>query len=291
MSLKYWSLKDIVEVIEGCIKNKFDFVLACEGKRGCGKSTLLYKIACRLGNRDVIYFNPEKCLVYSRDDTIKLLANQEKTVIFSDEMINVSYKRDFYEQQQKTLIKGLNMYRDSCNVFMMAVPLFKDLDGDMRQLSKMKISVIRRGVAYIYIQPNFHEIIDSQLAPKKKKYKYNVNLKLEPTKKIGILLFKDLRPKQREVYEEIKKRKRGQVYEGQEGMVVDPMDNWYKKLYDQVMTGNLSKESFSAICDMAGKKETSVRTRINMMLKDNREDSLNNHFKIKEVNKKVEKWD
>jgi len=154
----------------------------------------------------VVKFTPESSIVYSRDDTLNLLARKEKWVIFADEMINVTYKRDFYEEQQKQIIKALNMYRDSCNVFMMAVPQFKDLDGDMRQLCKIKLSMIRRSIAFVYIQPNFEDILEYTNQRTKNKHKYkNLNMKLEPIKKIGILTFKDITSRQREVYEEIKK--------------------------------------------------------------------------------------
>lgn len=290
-----WSVRDIVEVIEGCVTNKFDVIICCEGKRGTGKSTLLYKIAMRLKRRGVVKFNPETSVVYSREDTLDLIANKKRYVIFSDEMINVTYKRDFFEHGQKQIIKGLNMYRDSCNVFMMAVPLFKDLDGDMRQLTKIKLSVLRRGIAEIRVQPDFQDILESQSQKNKNKWKYkNKDLKMEPTKKVGLVVYKDITPSQREIYEEIKARKRGQVFNNEDNIQADPMADWYNKLHKQLISGNLTKDGFQAIVDMSGKKETSVRARLGMILRDNRD-----KFKISDylknakpkINEDKDEWD
>ena len=95
------------DVIEGWIGNKFDGIIFIEGKRGLGKSTLAYKIATRL--KTPIAFSPKRDIVYSRDDTLKHLATKKGGVIFSDEMINVAYNRDFYNEEQKVLLKALNM--------------------------------------------------------------------------------------------------------------------------------------------------------------------------------------
>lgn len=278
--LLYWTIRDIVEVIEGCIKNKYDFICFVDGKRGSGKSTLIYKIVDRLGKRGVVKFNPKTSLVYSREETLNLLAMSQKTVIFSDEMINVSYKRDFFEQGQKQLIKGLNMYRDSCNVFIGAVPLFKSLDTDMKELCKMKLSVVRRGVALIYIQPDIIDILESQRERNKKKVKYkNKDLKMEPTKKVGIVKFNDITHVQRRMYEQIKKKKRGQVFNEEVGIVSDPMSDWYNKLYKQLLTGGLTKDSFKAIIRMADKRITTVRSRLGQMLRDENQKTVSELLK------------
>lgn len=281
-----WTINDIVEVIEGCINNKYDFVCFVEGKRGTGKSTLIYKIADRLEKRGILRFIPKHSIVYSRDDTLRLLATKERWVVFSDEMINVTYKRDFYQEQQKQIIKGLNMYRDSCNAFLGAVPLFKNLDGDMRELCKMKLSVIRRGMAFVYVQHNFTDILDSQQKDKKrKKWQLKNELKIEPTKKVGMVLFKDITKKQRKTYESIKKYKRGSVFNEQANLI-DPMENWYNKIYETVVSGKLNTQSFQVIVDMAGKKSSTVQSRLAQMLRDNKQPTLSKFLKKEDKDKK-----
>jgi len=64
-------------------------------------------------------------------------------------MINVTYNRDFYVEDQKLLLKGLNMYRDSCNVFVGCIPRFIDLDVQLQRMCKIRITVVRRGIALI----------------------------------------------------------------------------------------------------------------------------------------------
>lgn len=291
MALLFWSLKDLIEVIEGCVKNDFDVILVAEGKRGTGKSTLLYKIADRLGRRGVVSFSPYTSLVYSREDTMNLLAHKTKHIIFSDEMINVAYKRDFYEKEQKEIIKGLNMYRDSCNVFMCAVPDFRDLDGDMRKLTKIRLSVLRRGIAEVRIQPRFEDFLKANEITRKLRKDERQDIKMEPTKRIGLLAFKDLSPRQRETYRSIKMEKRGQAYGQGEDFHLNPMQDWYKKLYDQVLTKSLADESFCAIARMAGKKPSTVKARIGQMLRDEQKPLLSTLLTKNKPSKSVPEWD
>ena len=98
--LLVWTLKDIKESIEIMTSEivKFDCIIFIEGNRGLGKSTLAYKILS--GLKVNIKFKPKRDLVYSREDTIKHLATKKNGCILSDEMINVAYKRDFYESEE-----------------------------------------------------------------------------------------------------------------------------------------------------------------------------------------------
>ena len=111
--LPIWKVHDIVNIMNQCQENQFDVIFFIEGKRGLGKSTLGWKLSRRAGSK----FVPAEDLCYSRKEVIKQLAHKKRRIIFADEMINVGFKRDFYESDQKVLIKGLNMYRDSFNIF------------------------------------------------------------------------------------------------------------------------------------------------------------------------------
>jgi len=269
-----WTLKDLCEVIDKTINNKFDFIIFIEGKRGAGKSTLGYKASHGITPK----FVPERDLVYKRDDVIKGLANKTKGIIFGDEMINVAYNRDFYEQDQKILLKALNMYRDSCNVFIGCVPRFVDLDKQIQKLCKMRIQVVRRGLAILHKQvPSIYKDDPWDIKTNMKiEAKWNQNGIIKPiysqlTTYAGHLYFGDLSPRQRERYERIKKERRHKVYGNYEDMDKTVDDVFYHNLVKRLKGGKITKEMFQEICLVAGKKYKSVQVRVNQILKDSGE--------------------
>jgi len=152
--------------------NKFDCFIAIEGNRGLGKSTLAFEIAKKVrnlmrtiaeetGGRESPYWNwyqfkPElqarnrtsKFVLYKREDVINFFDKWHHTCI-SDEMINVAFNRDFWSEDQKNLIRLINMNRDHCNLFIACVPQFQVLDNQIKNLCKIRITVVRRGLAMI----------------------------------------------------------------------------------------------------------------------------------------------
>ena len=142
----FWSIKDLVEVIKKRQENKFDACIVASGSRGNGKSTFLFKTLLRLNN-----FKPWKNQVYSRKHVMELLEKHKFGCILDDEAIRTSYKRNFFDEDQKLLIQMLNMYRDNFNVYAAAVPDFYSLDKDLRSLIKIHIHIIERGLGVVHI--------------------------------------------------------------------------------------------------------------------------------------------
>jgi hypothetical protein len=267
--LKVWHIKDVCECIDFMINDKFDCNLILEGNRGLGKSTLAWKICRRLS----IPFKPWEDLVYSREDTLKGLATKLKRIIFADELINVAYNRDLYESQQKDLLKTINMYRDSCNVFIGCVPKFVDLDVQLQKLCKIRLTVIRRGVALVQTQvPSIYKNDPWDVKNNTKiETKWLERGAVKPhygrlTTVRGILIFGDLPPKQRALYEKIKKIKRNRIYN--EYTLDDPENTFYNNLIDRLTKGNLTPQIFNEVCLISNKKYRSVQTRINQILKE-----------------------
>ena len=243
-----------------------------EGNRGLGKSTFIYKVGIRLNNRGVVKFNPTRDIVYTRDDAIKLLANSQFRFIFPDELINVAYNRDFYEQDQKVLLKALNMYRDSCNVFAGAIPKFIDLDKQIQRLCKIRVTIIRRGVALIQTQLRgvYRDDpwdIKNNIKIEEKKFKKNAPYGKITTVK-GVLYFNDLTDSQRETYEDIKKEKRNRVYGDYKQEEMDPLEQFYNRLFESIKTKKISQKEFETSCRLVGKSIKVVRNNINQKLKD-----------------------
>lgn len=278
MPMLRWSLQDLIEVIEGCILDKFDCVIFCEGSRGLGKSTLMYKLGLRLHARGIASFRPRNNMVFSREDTLKLLAKQKANYILSDELINVAYNRDFYEEEQKVLLKALNMYRDSCNVFAGCVPKFNDLDTQIKKLCKIRITIIRRGVALIHTQIkgiyrtdpwDSRENMKIEVGRQKKRRAGSTMKwgKLSTVK--GVLSFSDLTPKQRDLYERLKQKKRGQVYAKYEDTKEeDDAQKGYRYLVSKLKNFNLTKDELVSVCELTNKNYRTVLGNVNKLLRE-----------------------
>jgi len=279
--LLIWTLKDLAESIETRVNNQFDARIVVEGVTGIGKSTLIYKLCHRLKG-GIVPFKPSRDIIYSREDAIKHLTNRQKSIIFNDEMINVTYKRDFFSEGQKTLIRAMNMYRDNFNVFLMAVPSFVDLDRDIRGLCCMRITVVRRGVALIQMPKislytsdiwdvRYNQKIESDWS--KSKTKNPQYSKLSTT--VGILHFGDMTSQQREEYNSIKRSKRAKVFGeyNDSSFSNDPERMFYEGLLETMKDGKLSKDALDIACKVHGREVVSVRKRLNGMLKDKNEDS------------------
>lgn len=289
MSLIKWKVKDVVDIIDGCVKNKFDCIIMIEGNRGLGKSTLGYLLAIKCRKRGLT-FRPEKHMVYGRKETLRLLATKQKTVILSDEMINVGFNRDFYEQDQKLLVKALNLYRDSCNAFIGCIPSFANLDTNLRYLCKMRITVKHRGIALIQVP------LRGTFLPDRWDTASNIKQEIKTPKSLnkfstvrGILHFKDLTSKQRVKYERLKKLNRGKVFdENLDLKEMDPQQQMIEKIYNKVVSGEATQKYLLDSAELVGKKYTGLCVRLNQMLKDNGKPTVSKLLKDEEKEKIID---
>ena len=273
--LLIWNIKDVCEVIEKCVQNKFDFICFIEGNRGLGKSTLAFKICSRVNVP--VPFSPKRDLVYTREETLKHLASKKGGIIFSDELINVAYNRDFFQDEQKTMLKALNMYRDACNVFIGCIPKFIELDKQLQRLCKMRITVVRRGVALIqtqmpsiYSQDNW-DIKGNQKVEAKWTLRGGKNPQYAKLTTVrGILNFSDLSPHQREIYEAIKEEKRGRVFGDYQDVTLlgNPEKVFYQNLLEQVVAGKMTNDLIDTIATINGRDKSKIRRKLNDMLKE-----------------------
>jgi hypothetical protein len=276
MALTKWSVSDIQECIEKMTSKevKYDCVLAISGKRGTGKSTLGYKILA--GLKIEKRFDPRRDIVYSREETIKHFANKINGCIMADEMINVMYKRDFYQEDQKELLKAVDMYRDSRNVLVTILPLFSDLDIKFQKVVKLRIDVVRRGVALLHTQvpsiynPDVWDIKNNMKLESKWALKGTKNPKYgQLTTCRGIIRFGDLSPVQRDLYDKIKFEKRGHVfakYQNNE-LMKSPEELFISNIITELKAGNINPKSFELMCKLNSKTSVNIRHQINKKLK------------------------
>lgn len=275
LKLFHWSVKDIVEVIEGKINDKFDFICIIDGKRGLGKSSLAYKILTRVNCP--IPFKPRRDIIYDQKEVIRHIASKKGGTLLIDEAVNVIYNRDFYSEGQKTLIKQINMFRDANNIIFFCIPSMADVDIQLRQLCSMRITLLRRGVALVNIpktslfDKDIWSIKSNAVLEKKWEESSTKNPKYSQlSTAVGILTFGDLTESQRQEYESIKQEKRNRVF-GEytdQSMMNDPEKIFYNGLVDMMKKGKLSPESFEVACAVHGKELNTIRHRLNQILRE-----------------------
>jgi len=274
MRSQIYQVNDIYEMAKERINRKFDFNIAVSGPRGNGKSTFLFKLFSKFKQ-----FRPRNNLVYKRKDVMKLLEQQKYGVIMDDEAIRTGYKRNFFETDQKLLVQMLNMYRDNFNVYGMAIPNFYSLDKGLRDLIKMHIQIVERGVGVIHIAQsslysddawdvNYNKKIEEKWAKTKKA---NPNFK-PPYQKLstfyGYVKFRDLTKAQRRTYENLKYKKRKEMYDEEIQTEVQKEASAYERMLDVILKGGVTKSMLIKLCVMNGLKYNIVVNRLNMMLKD-----------------------
>jgi len=292
MGYLVWTIKDFVNIFKKWQENEFDGLVIIDGNRGLGKSTLAYKFARRFKQ-----FNPYNDLLYSREDIMNALAKKKNHIVIADEMINVTYNRDFYDREQKKLLKMLNVYRDSKNILISCVPNFFDLDKQYRTLAKMRIQVVRRGLAIIHTKNQSSYSTDP--------WDQKVNQKIEAswikrsvfkprynrlTTFRGIIRYGKLSEEAEELYRSIKKEKRGHIFETEMNGNNGKNESTTQFIARKLMEGEvIDNEKIKVLCDIRGEKFSSVYTGVCKLLKDkNSPLTLSKLIKKNEEDKQME---
>ncbi len=269
-----FTIRDIADIIKGRQDNKFDARIAAVGDTGDGKSTLLSKILYKVGK-----FNPKKHQVYNQKDVIRLLTSQIRGKCFDDEGINTGYKRDWQNKDQQKKIKILTNYRDNLNVYACALPNFFSLDKDIRDLFCMVLHVVERGMAVVHLPLQGNMYSQDKWDAKnngKTEDRWNERRRKNPNFRVpyhrlstfaGYLFFTDMTDRQKELYERIKREKRAEEYEKEEGKGTE--ESFNDKVYKLLIEGKLSREGLVEICVFSDKKYNSVLSKLSGMLTDN----------------------
>lgn len=267
-----WSLKRLCRMIEKMQDEKFDCNVIIEGARGLGKSTLMFHLLN--GVKKYHNFNPRRDIMYKRDEIIDAFNNRWFSSFAADEMINVAFNRDFYSEDQKKLVKIVNMNRDHCNLFIACVPNFQTIDTQMKGLVKMRFTVVRRGVAILQT-PNrtiyasdkwdtaINEKIEREWLEKNAARPHYSRL----TTFRGVVRFPDLTPNQRAIYEEIKLEKRNQIK--RETEAEKKTSNPYDRMLNLVKEGRItSKKLFEQACMTLDVKPSNAMGALRKRLQD-----------------------
>lgn len=271
-----WTIRELTMNLRQRQMNKFDCNIGVSGKRGNGKSTLLFKIFSSFKKDG---FKQKKHQVYQREDVMNLLGSQTMGFCWDDEAINSGYKRDFQNTGQKELIKMITNYRDNYNIYASALPFFYSLDKDMRELIFIHIHIIERGVAVILmpLEDQIHAkdpwdtIQNTKVEEREqKRIERNPDLKFRYHKLstfAGYLYFGPMSEKQERIYKAIKQEKRAKRFNGTINGDKTPL-TFLERTYDMLIEGKLTREGLRQASYLDGKKDSSVLSQLNVMLKD-----------------------
>lgn len=312
--------KKLSELIVITLLSKFDYFLVVEGNRGTGKSTLavhlmkgvssimkkLYSMDPRyieyyykkvrlvlglslkdfikkikfLKEKKAYVYKPEEALIYKREEVIKFFGEGWYKTGNADEMVNVTFNRDFYNEDQKSLIKLINMNRDHSNFFIACVPSFETLDTQIKQLCKMRIVIERRSVGIIHTPNKFtfsRDKWDSKSNEKIERSWYKGKNTVKPkyaqlSTARAIVKFPPLPAKQQERYDEIKTRKRNDIWKEQQAVENKDKDKTPVKpidmITDLVKNKLITNEKFNEIVGTFNIKPSSAKAMIRTRLRD-----------------------
>jgi len=278
----HWSMIKMITMIVKILSKEFDCFIIIEGNRGLGKSTLGIHLARgvarefkKLGS-DKYKFHWKNTFIYTKRET-KQFWHKWRSIGLADEMINVAFNRDFYNEEQKDIIKMINMNRDHCNFFIACVPQFQNLDTQIKNLCKIRITVVRRGLCIVqtpnrtvYVKDKWDQATNEKIERSwlQKGIKNPHYTKLTTFR--GVMKFPDLRPNAKAKYKEVKDEKRNLVAKEEMGLDIgenklDP----YQETIQMLKQGKIKNGTFlSGLAVAYGYKPESFAQVIRSKLKD-----------------------
>jgi len=332
-----WSFDKLVKTIVATLLNKYDFFCVVEGNVGIGKSSLAVTLALKIKrefrrlkkldyktikyyyktlqfkekgiseeefvqylielNKIKAYnFTYNKGLIYNKEGLQNFL-NGWRGIAICDEMINVAFNRDFFSEEQKNIIKLLNMMRDHNNLTLACVPSFNVLDNQIKNLCKMRLSVVRRGIALIQTQNKtmyskdkwdtaYNEKIEREWLMKKTKKPQYARL----TTFRGLVKFPKLSPSIEAKYQKVKDAKRNKIATEEMGIKFEEEETVEEKLYKRLIDGGIKNmqiiEGVAIANDITSEQ---LKGRLRRMLeKEGKNTALTSYFWGKKAKEDVE---
>jgi len=225
-----WSMIKMIQTIVSILNSKFDCFIVIEGNRGLGKSTLAIHLARgvsremkKIGHQSH-QFSWKRSLLYTKREVLHFFHKWRANGI-ADEMINVTFNRDFYNEDQKNIIKMINMNRDHGNLFIACVPQFQALDNQIKNLCKIRITVVKRGLCLIQTPNRTVYVKDKwdQATNEKMERSWLMKGITKPhysklTTFRGVMRFPKLREGAEEKYQKVKDDKRNLIAEEEMGI-------------------------------------------------------------------------
>lgn len=200
--------------------------------------------------------------IYSKKDTKRFWHKWKQTGI-ADEMINVTFNRDFYNTEQKDIIKMMNMNRDHCNFFIACVPQFQTIDSQIKNLCKIRITIVRRGKAIIqtpnqtvYIKDKWDQATNEKIEREWLKKGITKPHYTKLTTFRGVLQFPALRKLSEKKYQQTKDKKRNVIAEEEMGLKenedndnIDYVSKTIKMLFDNKIRNGIALDGIALAND------------------------------------------
>lgn len=313
--IRYWSMDKFALMITSMLLNKFDCLIAIEGNRGLGKSTFAFHLLNKINSyfrkiyretgdpqyKDWYKFNPlmqlkdpnkHRHVIYTQKDVINFYDKWHVSAI-ADEMINVAFNRDFFGDDQKNLIKMINMNRDHGNLLIACVPQFQTLDNQFKNLCKIRITVARRGLAVIqtpnrtiYNKDRWDSANNEKIERDWLKKGSGLPQYARLNTFRGMIRFPPLSDKQQIIYDKIKGAERN-VIKGDLGVTEQNENDPFEKLYKKLVAGGVrSPLILEGFAEAQGLTFEQVRGRIVKRLKaDNKPTALSEYYWDKKFKK------
>lgn len=272
---KLTSLSDFAKLILSILKSDRDVTVAVGGFTGEGKSTfstLLGKEYLQIQEKEFSF----NCMTWSRQEFLDWINGTDKSdvdpvtnlkdkqlpeysLIVSDELFRMFYKRTWYEGDQIDAISTLNTCRDRHLLIIGNVPNFWDLDSGFRNRVRYYVYIYKRGVAWVFQQENnpFNE--DKwNMKQSCKTFRHNRGPYKLPNF-VCQIKFPDWDDQEKEEYYKIRNEKRLQMLD--EGKTVIDKQHRVRKQRDELIryVKNLGYVDFETISKITGIGVTGVR--------------------------------
>lgn len=208
-------IMDVAKTFDDALQSDRDVNIAFGGMTGEGKTTCmwqLYKSFCKIRGTTPDF----NCMTWDRQEVLNWVDGDSDgkgqlpqfSGIIADELISMFYKRNWYEDDQKSAIELFNKCRDRHLLILGAVPNFWDLDGGMLTRFRFYVFIPYRGTAWVFQQENnpfstdqWNKNENRKVFRKKKNPYHCPNFLFE-------FHFKDFEPEEKKAYLEIRNTKR-----------------------------------------------------------------------------------
>ena len=134
-------------------------LVVIDGDTGEGKSTLSKEACESTAKENGTPFSLQNNMTYLRSELVKWVDGEgeerkgqlpEHSVVLSDELISLFFKRNWYDRDQINGVELLSKCRDRHLTIFGNIPNFWDLDSAVHPHIKFWIHIVQRGVAWVF---------------------------------------------------------------------------------------------------------------------------------------------
>lgn len=211
------TITKFVELIIDVQDSNRDAVVIISGDTGEGKSVFNWWLMREHAKKRGLTFNPVRQLMYDREDFNYSIDELPKnSSLGADEAVGLFYARDYHDEEQIVLLKKLDRIRYRRLLLTLLIPNLFHIDSHIRN-SRVRYwihvdsrkGVGEEGYAHCYIFEKERNPFNPD------PWNLSLNRKLFTKGKIdkspnylGEIIYKDIPPREYEIYEEIKDLKR-----------------------------------------------------------------------------------